>query len=273
MVGIQRVAVVCNFNPRSPHGERRRFSWRRRAERIFQPTLPARGATSAADAAKTEADNFNPRSPHGERQRVRIPHAFFPAISTHAPRTGSDSTRDGTMRVSKYISTHAPRTGSDERPQPADAHGSHFNPRSPHGERRITRLTMTFWQRSFQPTLPARGATFFCSLFREVQGFQPTLPARGATQAQGQTHTRRLVFQPTLPARGATKTLCRPHRTFVFQPTLPARGATPSGGSSTAGAVDFNPRSPHGERLHGRFFRIPFADFNPRSPHGERLYQ
>ena len=33
-----------------------------------------------------------------------------------------------------------------------------------------------------------------------------------------------------------------------FQSTLPARGATPPADSHTAGAADFNPRSPHGER-------------------------
>ena len=38
--------------------------------------------------------------------------------------------------------------------------------------------------------------------------------------------------------------------------------------------TDFNPRSPHGERLRHdvhKAFRV--CDFNPRSPHGERLYR
>ena len=42
---------------------------------------------------------------------------------------------------------------------------------------------------------------------------------------------------------------------------------------STSGCfVDFNPRSPHGERQH--VFRVignAERNFNPRSPHGERL--
>ena len=33
---------------------------------------------------------------------------------------------------------------------------------------------------------------------------------------------------------------------------------------------DFNPRSPHGERLPPAPAARPAADFNPRSPHGER---
>ena len=37
-----------------------------------------------------------------------------------------------------------------------------------------------------------------------------------------------------------------------FQSTLPARGATKSSDCITIGAIDFNPRSPHGERLDNR---------------------
>ena len=34
---------------------------------------------------------------------------------------------------------------------------------------------------------------------------------------------------------------------------------------------NFNPRSPHGERLLPPRGRLVHPDFNPRSPHGERL--
>ena len=57
-----------DFNPRSPHGERLDVSELTGGSLTFQPTLPARGATSGAFAARP-----------------------FPVISTHAPRTGSDS--------------------------------------------------------------------------------------------------------------------------------------------------------------------------------------
>ena len=56
-------------------------------------------------------------------------------ISIHAPRTGSDlvaeahAGRDG-------ISIHAPRTGSDAGCCIIGCCAAHFNPRSPHGERR-----------------------------------------------------------------------------------------------------------------------------------------
>ena len=101
-----------DFNPRSPHGERRPAEWRTPMIYKFQSTLPARGATemklpnSSADlfqstlpargATPGDCDSvscyfdFNPRSPHGERLLVHQDnHAFF-RISIHAPRTGSD---------------------------------------------------------------------------------------------------------------------------------------------------------------------------------------
>ena len=57
------------FNPRSPHGERLRNLVNIVNSKEFQSTLPARGATRAADD-----------------QRVATV-----GISIHAPRTGSDS--------------------------------------------------------------------------------------------------------------------------------------------------------------------------------------
>ena len=102
---------------------------------LFQPTLPARGATAATarnvddgvistHAPRTGNDalsavfsgvseNFNPRSPHGERLTFSPPTSPISSISTHAPRTGSDATV--------------------EEIQKADS--DYFNPRSPHGER------------------------------------------------------------------------------------------------------------------------------------------
>ena len=78
-----------NFNPRSPHGERRTQTATSERGKRFQSTLPARGATSRREVtrfgkgfqstlpargatlkkARTACDTayFNPRSPHGER--------------------------------------------------------------------------------------------------------------------------------------------------------------------------------------------------------------
>ena len=126
----------------------------------------------------------------------------------------------------------------------------------------------------FQPTLPARGATAVSLPASPPNGgFQPTLPARGATRTSGRhpcghpaisTHAPRTgsdferqttmenlaIFQPTLPARGATPLGYGEGVNQLFQPTLPARGATNCSTMGPRFPIDFNPRSPHGER-HG----------------------
>ena len=146
-------------------------------------------------------------------------------ISTHAPRTGSDLLQSRQTGAAGTISTHAPRTGSDGKA------GGRGRPK-----------------KTFQPTLPARGATYIRNDFTARDAFQPTLPARGATVVRLalsqwlaiSTHAPRTGsdllprvrlgqasgFQPTLPARGATRWRSCCGRMALFQPTLPARGAT-----------------------------------------------
>ena len=84
-------ARSSHFNPRSPHGERRRLPSRRRwTVKLFQSTLPARGATP----------------------RVVVLLLLL-LISIHAPRTGSDVLAPQVALIFP-ISIHAPRTGSDK---------------------------------------------------------------------------------------------------------------------------------------------------------------
>ena len=170
----------------------------------------------------------------------------FAAISIHAPRTGSDheNPADGNTQG---ISIHAPRTGSDPWYRQLRMQSHHFNPRSPHGERRASCLEQFDFE-EFQSTLPARGAT---STFPQETGtsqFQSTLPARGATVSP-QKSTRTTNFNPRSPhgerqGKGASPqpsphisihaprtgsdahARCPCSRQRAFQSTLPARGAT-----------------------------------------------
>ncbi len=150
------IAGEVDFNPRSPHGERHTFRcWLLRLG-IFQSTLPARGATRAAQhqqkcnlisihAPRTGSDcsgksahlpccDFNPRSPHGERRTRFICSLPTQTISIHAPRTGSDQSQ---QPVELRLSYFNPRSPHGERPTRCDTltSASYFNPRSPHGER------------------------------------------------------------------------------------------------------------------------------------------
>ena len=100
-----------NFNPRSPCGERLGTSEPASCSRIFQSTLPMRGATELAKKLNgTEA------------------------ISIHAPHAGSDRWT-GLSGDRGLISIHAPHAGSDCRPETSRDAAFYFNPRSPCGER------------------------------------------------------------------------------------------------------------------------------------------
>ena len=101
---------------------------------IFQPTLPARGATDIDNKLQV-AFTFQPTLPaRGATADVFAP-SFGICISTHAPRTGSDDTGRGGITPKEEFQPTLPARGATSlwagTPQPS----------------------------GFQPTLPARGAT------------------------------------------------------------------------------------------------------------------
>ena len=170
----------CDFNPRSPHGERPFRGTARRCSAQFQPTLPARGATfnppdegPVARAISTHAPRTGSDPAEGRTRRRN-------GISTHAPRTGSDI-KYSVLLVNIRISTHAPRTGSDE---------------TFHSAGRSTA--------PFQPTLPARGATLYRALRRAHIVISTHAPRTGSDRRKKWYRDATRTFQPTLPAREAT---------------------------------------------------------------------
>ena len=281
----------------------------------FQPTLPARGATSLAITVFQALLHFNPRSPHGERPKAAARKAAS-AISTHAPRTGSDDWLPCTPEQGKDISTHAPRTGSDLSHVALLLRLYYFNPRSPHGERHAIIIVsggvpnisthaprtgsdgVIRWLRNqpriFQPTLPARGATFCPKFLYASFVFQPTLPARGAT-AYSPIFASVVSFQPTLPARGATDADHHRRLTATISTHAPRTGSDSKRSAPSTSTQKISTHAPRTGsdllQLFAEFFfkfvfqptlpargatsRCPESaavsvHFNPRSPHGER---
>ena len=192
-----------NFNPRSPHGERRRH----------------------ARALMSKPSYFNPRSPHGERPNVIAPAAGDCCISTHAPHTGSDAalysvsqegikfqptlpTRGATraaddQRVAVVgISTHAPHTGSDG----------------------VGKTSLAICM-AFQPTLPARGATPVTARTRGRSGISTHAPRTGSDPLSRRARRARQKFQPTLPARGATVDDYHPVHSLQISTHAPRTGS------------------------------------------------
>ena len=125
--------LANNFNPRSPCGERRfNASFMIFTARLFQSTLPVRGATRRPRLTYT----LNPRSPCGERHAARDGPICRPADFNPRSPCGERQVlvRPHTVRV-QFQST-LPVRGATQRRQ--DRHA---------GEQ-------------FQSTLPVRGATF-----------------------------------------------------------------------------------------------------------------
>ena len=80
------------------------------------------------------------------------------------------------------------------------------------------------------------------------------------------------LFQSTLPSRGATCTSSALTHHFVISIHAPLAGSDTKLWSLIVMKLNFNPRSPRGERLTaGGSTRAWTSNFNPRSPRGERL--
>ena len=170
------------------------------------------------------------------------------AISIHAPRTGSDWSRSPSP-AQRFISIHAPRTGSDASRSAASfasipfqstlpARGAtrgdgaggqarrNFNPRSPHGERPACCVYVPL-PRDFNPRSP--------------HGERPALLPIPVAAIQ---------FQSTLPARGATRKRSFPlYKSMQISIHAPRTGSDVADEGQNSFTTDFNPRSPHGERL------------------------
>ena len=191
---------------------------------IFQSTLPARGATT-----------------------IVRPQMRSWIISIHAPRTGSDSRLScSTLRCNK-ISIHAPRTGSDTLFSSHSEMASHFNPRSPHGERRDVR-SYAYATSTISIHAPRTGSD---------------LPDDGKRLRHGviSIHAPRTGSDGNMNIIGGAR--------WNFNPRSP-HGERRKSPKMKLPGTNFNPRSPHGERPAAVCCLCRWRYFNPRSPHGER---
>ena len=214
--------------------------------KVFQSTLPARGATAPAGCSGGSGWYFNPRSPHGERPTSSWAMAAHKRFQSTLPARGATGQAAAYFRDDR-ISIHAPRTGSDEKCL------------------RTGTTTLLF-----QSTLPARGATTPKNILRRITPyFNPRSPhgerpKHGSTRIPGEdisihapctgSDTERDTLKQQLdisihapctgsdificpcplykpisihaPCTGSDATLPHAYRQPRFQSTLPARGAT-----------------------------------------------
>ena len=104
----------CNFNPRSPCGERPSRYASVSGITSFQSTLPVWGAT-APPASLPSQTVFQSTLPVWGATFSSLKKLFTMSISIHAPRVGSDCAGGISGQVPVDISIHAPRVGSDSK--------------------------------------------------------------------------------------------------------------------------------------------------------------
>ena len=102
-----------------------------------------------------------------------------------------------------------------------------------------------------QSTLPLRGTTRLDSRSSYWVPFQSTLPLRGATWTLIGGWCKVYVFQSTLPLRGATQIYGKPHCVGIISIHAPLAGSDCCRIWQTTRCLNFNPRSPCGERPGG----------------------
>ena len=189
--------AAVHFNPRSPQGSDNRPPYYALYYIIFQPTLPAWGATLTPISCK-RLKTISIHAPRMGSDRDNIRTWFFVYISIHAPRMGSDLSEASyrlyirifqstlpawgatcVFRCSVYgavISIHAPRMGSDFLNRGRCYVQDNFNPRSPHGERQ-PRLASCSSSHYFNPRSPHGERRCFVSCCRaQLCDFNPRSP-------------------------------------------------------------------------------------------------
>ena len=175
------------------------------------------------------------------------------------------------LRRTYTISIHAPRTGSDRSFGTADVTDTEFQSTLP-----ARGATQQAQQQSTQATIsihaPRTGSDFFRCRHWQGQHISIHAPRTGSDQGDAGETCRPCDISIHAPRTGSDKAcFVRESTTEAFQSTLPARGAT----TRSIEADGKREISIHAPRTGSDMLPILYAkhpkDFNPRSPHGERL--
>ncbi len=142
------------FNPRSPCGERREEIVYRPSVSKFQSTLPVWGATKNDNARRSLVIFQSTLPVWGATDLLLGTIRRGKSISIHAPRVGSDLLR---AAIARAVTHFNPRSPCGERPpifQTPDPRTLYFNPRSPCGERQSSGYDLEVKTRNFNPRSP-----------------------------------------------------------------------------------------------------------------------
>ena len=129
-----------NFNPRSPHGERRADVKLTLKQCSFQSTLPARGATDRVEL-KDRAFLFQSTLPARGATLELLKTAVYQSFQSTLPARGATLIRWVCCRGFFHFNPRSPHGERLRRVRLPCAGRAYFNPRSPHGERRCWKGT------------------------------------------------------------------------------------------------------------------------------------
>ena len=167
---------------------------------------------------------------------------------------------------------------------------TNFNPRSPWGER-LNSMVPEGLRFLFQSTLPVGGATWYNQKGRSQNNISIHAP-RGGSDKISLRHTKSIKdFNPRSPwgerppgyglvfvglkisihaPRGGSDDLnsSKELNPILFQSTLPVGGSDFPGRGRETIRINFNPRSPWGERLSRNLFKIVPGNISIHAPRG-----
>ena len=217
--------------------------------------------------------DFNPRSPRGERPPGRtFKNSCVRNVNPRSPR-GERHIRRNKLAYSFQFQSTLPARGATMREAANEPVVEYFNPRSPRGERQFKPCdSKTLCKISIHA--PREGSDGRMLMEAKVRGiFQSTLPARGATTAEIVVWERYNDFNPRSPRGERHALICDGAVRSGFQSTLPARGATSVHLLLYDVPINISIHAPReGSDINSLVTYTEDIDFNPRSPRGERPF-
>ncbi len=230
---------------------------------------PRMGSDECDEGGRRCRIYFNPRSPDGERRADKLQSIRPCAFQSTLPGWGATVSGRIDHVAVDYFNPRSPdgerRTGQQDRHRQTD-----FNPRSPDGERHGA-AGLAHPRTDFNPRSPDGERPVTVPPWPIVPIFQSTLPGWGATYTAVCLGVSPYIsiHAPRMGSDGHHGPLHQQPRKISIH--APRMGSDYSGDASLRIMLNFNPRSPDGERRCRRTPRTGGGNFNPRSPDGERL--
>ena len=208
---------------------------------------------------------FQSTLPHGERPPTIPLNRRDDAISIHAPAWGATD-QEFPKRTGHDISIHAPAWGATYRERRGIDYDLYFNPRS-RMESDSTSRARPSWKSNFNPRSRMGSDEESESVESEEEVFQSTPPAWGATGALHQRRAERAISIHA-PRMGSDLLAFIPLvMLLLISIHAPRMGSDKPEIIFKRTNLNFNPRSPHGERQAEEDHQEHQSlHFNPRPP-------